>query len=201
MKWLIGAVLVAGLGDASARGLMEDCEAGSRSMPCINRNGLCVEVIIDGQATQAIGREQRQRILELPGMSDVCWQLQAPVSAEFRVQARGGGLKPEFVGPINSLGVLLVPIEEYDPEFDGNRIDPLNGFGVEADGYRDGTWQFRRSPYFPTSSGPLAAGEYVAIIRVHGRDNWDKQEVLLRIDPGLAPAPAQMGSADASPDE
>lgn len=200
MKALIGVALMLGLGNAWAGGLMDDCKPDRGSLKCINRNGVCVEVTIDGQATRSIEHAQRERILRLPGMSDVCWQVAAPVSAEFRVQARGGGVKPDFIGPVESLGVLVVPIEDYDPEFDGNRIDPLHEFGVEADGYRDGTWQLRRRSVFATGSGPLSAGEYVVVIRVHGRDNWDKQEVLLRVDPALAPAAAQKGGAGATPE-
>ena len=196
MKWLIGAALLTALGNASARDLMDDCKPGDRSMLCINRNGVCVEVTVDGQPTQPIGKADRERILHLPDMKEVCYQLAAPVSAAFRVQARGGGLKPDFIGPVESLGVQMVPIDDYDPEYDHNRIEPLHEFGVDADGYRDGTWQLKRSDHFNTSKGPLKAGEYVVVIRVHGRDNWDKQEVLLRVDPALEPVPAQRGTPD-----
>jgi hypothetical protein len=197
MKWLIAIALAAELSNASASGLMDDCQPGDRSMKCINRNGVCVAVTIDAQATQPIGKAQRERILRLPDMRDVCWQLATPVSAQFRVQARGGGLQPDFIGPVDSLGVLVVPIDDYDPEFDHSRIDPLYDFSVDADGYRDGTWQLKRSDHFSTGKGPLKAGEYVVVIRVHGRDNWDKQAVLLRVDPALAPAPAQQGTPNA----
>ncbi len=176
--------------------LMEDCEPGSRRMVCIHRNGVCVEVSIDGQATRPISRENRQRITQLPDMDEVCWEIEAPVSSAFRVEARGGGLQPDFIGELKSIGAILVPLDEYDPEFDGNRIEPLRGFSAEADGYRDGTWQLRARDHFRTpGSTQLPAGEYVIILRLHGQDNWDKQEVLIRIDPNLKPAPAKQGSA------
>lgn len=197
MKWLIAIALASAFGNVSAGGLMDDCKAGDRSMKCINRNGVCVEITIDGHATQPIGKPERERILKLPDMRDVCWQLTTPVSAEFRVQAHGGGLQPDFIGAVDSLGVIVVPIEDYDPEFDHSRIDPLHEFDVDADGYRDGTWQLKRRDHFNTGKGPLKAGEYVVIVRVHGRDNWDKQEVLLRVDPALSPAPAQKGTPSA----
>ena len=43
-------------------------------------------------------------------------------------------------------------------------------------------------------SGELKAGDYVLVLRVHGTDNWDKQEILLRIDPALEPAPEHLGT-------
>ena len=128
-------------------------------------------------------------------MDDVCWQINLPVSATFRVEARGGGLQPDFIGELKSIGTVLVPIDDYDPEFDGNRIQPLVGYTMEADGYRDGTWQLRARNHFRTpGSADLPAGEYIVILRLRGDGNWDKQEVLVRIDPRLEPAPANMGT-------
>ncbi len=193
--WIaLGALLSA---PAQADKLMEDCEVndGRGDMRCVNRNGVCAEVRIDGQPTRPISRENRQRLAHLPDMDELCWQLDAPVSAQFRVEARGGGVVPEFIGPLESIGALIVPIEDYDPEFDGNRIDPLHSFDLEADGYRDGSWQLRKRAHFATpGSAELRPGEYVVILRLHGRDNWDKQEVLLRIDPALQPAAANPGT-------
>ena len=88
-----------------------------------------------------------------------------------------------------------MPIEEYDPEFDGSYINPLYPFDLIADGYRDGTWQLRKRGHFATpGSGELKAGEYVVTLRLHGRDNWDKQRVLLRIDPTLKPSAENTGT-------
>jgi len=38
-----------------------------------------------------------------------------------------------------------------------------------------------------TTEKPLKAGEYLAIFRVFGVDNWDKQAVLLKLDPAVQP--------------
>jgi hypothetical protein len=185
---------------ALADDLMDDCEVndGRGDMRCVNRNGVCVEVSIDGHRTTPISRADRQRLATLPDMEDVCWQVVAPVSAQFRVQARGGGEVPAFIGALESIGAILVPLADYDPEFDGNRIEPLHSVDLEADGYRDGTWQLRKREFLATpGSGELGAGEYVVILRLHGSDNWDKQEVLVRIDPALAPSPQNAGTPPA----
>lgn len=181
----------------AAKDLMEDCRAhkASGDMRCVNRNGHCVEVSIDGQKTVPISHANKLRLANLPDMDELCWQLEAPVSAEFRVEAKGGGLVPSFIGELESIGAIIVPIADYDPEFDGNRIDPLYSFNLEADGYRDGSWQLRHRDHFRTpGSGQLKAGEYVVILRVHGDDNWDKQEVLLTIDPALKPSAENPGT-------
>ena len=198
--WLICAALLAGplLADDE---LMEDCAAGDSrfDMQCINRNGVCVELRIDGHATRPIRRADKQRLAALPDMDDVCWQVDVPVSAGFRLEARGGGLVPAFIGELESFGLNLLAIEDFDPQFD-RRIDPLHGFELDADGYRDGSWQLRPSDHFRTpGSGLLKAGEYVAVVRVHGTGNWDKQEVLIRIDPALEPSPADPGHKPAQP--
>lgn len=192
--WFALATLLAG--SAYADDLMEDCAAGDRrhDMQCINRNGVCVEVTIDGHKTVPIRRADKQRLAVIPDTDALCWQVLEPVSARFRVEARGGGLGPDFVGAIESLGGMILPFQDFDPEFD-RRVEPLNSFDLEADGYRDGSWQLKQRDHFQTpGAGELKAGEYIAIIRVHGVDNWDKQEVLIRIDPGLEPAPENPGS-------
>ena len=52
-----------------------------------------------------------------------------------------------------------------------------------ADGDPNGTWQLN-------SERPLKAGEYVIVFRVFGEGNWDKQAVLLTLDPTLKPGVA-----------
>lgn len=193
VAWLVLACWAA---PASADSLMRDCEPNrSRgTMQCVKRNGVCADVRIDGQQTRPISREQRRRISALPGMREVCWQLDAPVSARFRVEARGGGVVPDYIGPLQQLGGLLVPLDDYDPEFDSRRIEPLRGYGLEADGYRDGSWQMRQQPFLMTPGNRIEAGEYVLVLRLRGRDNWDRQEILLRIDPDLEPPPPNPGT-------
>lgn len=183
-----------------AADLMEDCKVnkGRGDMRCINRNGVCIEISIDAHPTKPISRADKQRLAQLPDMDDLCWQVDVPVSAQFRVEGRGGGEVPEFIGPLESIGAQLLPIEDYDPEFDGNRIQPLYAFDLAADGCRDGTWQLREREHFSTPrSGVLEAGEYVVILRLHGRDNWDKQMVLVRIDPTLKPSVEKAGTKSA----
>lgn len=180
-----------------AGNIMKDCKPGSKrkSMQCISRNGVCVDVSIDGHQSLPISKTDRKRMMKLPDMDGVCWQIKLPVSAEFRIKAQNGGLRSDFIGALKSLSVLVVPIGDYDPEYDGNRIDPLHGLTLQADGYRNGTWQLREQAYFRTStSGGLTAGEYVIILRIYGEDNWDRQKILLSIDPEISPIPAQQGT-------
>jgi hypothetical protein len=58
---------------------------------------------------------------------------------------------------------------------------------LKADGNPDGTWQL-------TSEHPLPAGEYIVVFRIYGTGNWDRQAVLLKLDPKIAPAPANKGT-------
>ena len=63
-----------------------------------------------------------------------------------------------------------------------HRQIPLNGIEMRPDGGPTGTWQLR-------SERPLPAGEYVAVFRLTGAGNWDRQAVLLKLDPKIPPAP------------
>src|SRR5690349_2615784 len=77
---------------------------GQGSMICVDRNGWCVELTVDGHATSALKDEGvAKRVHAIPHGEDVCWKLDEPVSGAFRAQAVGGGLYPSFVGRIEKL--------------------------------------------------------------------------------------------------
>jgi hypothetical protein len=152
----------------------------SGAMMCVDRNGHCAEVSIDGHDTVALTDEAvAARVHAIPHGEDVCWQVAAPVSTRFRIRAGAGGIFPAFLGTMESVGLNLYHLDDYDAELD-SRLDSLNGVEMTAD-EASGTWVL-------TSERPLPAGEYVAVFRLFGVDNWDRQAVLLRLDPELEPA-------------
>jgi hypothetical protein len=154
---------------------------------CIERQGDCIELRIDGQVTTPLRDEGlAARVHALPHGENVCWQLAQPVSNRFRVVARGGGAEPAFVGAVHGIGVILFPLDDYDPTLDTD-IEGLLDQKLDADAYRNGSWQL----YSPRA---LPGGEYIAVFRVDGEDNWDEQAVLLRLDPALEPGPVVEGS-------
>jgi len=156
----------------------------SPAMVCVDRNGLCASVTVDGHATKPLTDPATvKRVHAIKHGEDVCWQVTAPVSTKLRVLAKGGGRDPAFVGPIEKLGVNLYALDDYDPEFD-SRLDSLNGVELKADGDPNGTWQLH-------TDKPLKAGEYLAVFRIFGVDNWDRQAVLLKLDPKLVPPAAE----------
>ena len=151
-------------------------------MACVHRNGHCVSVTIDGKPTVPLTDEKlASRVHAIKHGQDVCWQMTEPVSTQFRVTAGMGGIFPKFIGTLEQVQVNLYHLDDYDPKVD-SRLDSLNGIEMRADGGPTGTWQLR-------SERPLAAGEYVAVFRLHGAGNWDRQAVLLKLDPKIAPAP------------
>lgn len=169
----------------SATSQADRCDPGDGQgeMICIDRNGACVEITIDGQKTTPLTDEAvAKRIHEIKHGEDVCWKLDQPVSGSFRAQAKSGGLYPSFVGKMEQLQVNLYQLGDYDPEFD-SRLDSLSGVSLVVDSDPNGTWQLKPEK-------PLPAGEYVARFRAMGVDNWDGQAVYFRIDPALKPAPA-----------
>lgn len=176
------AVLALAASSQAERCAHSDHDPGS-SMICVNRIGHCTSVTVDGHPTVELKDEATsQRVHAIKHGEDVCWQVTQPVSTKLRVSAKPGGLIPGFVGKIEQLKVNVYALDDYDPALD-SRLDSLAGVDTVADGDPNGTWQLR-------SERPLPAGEYVIVFRVFGVDNWDKQAVLLRLDPALAPAPA-----------
>jgi hypothetical protein len=152
-------------------------------MMCVNRLGHCVDVTIDGQKTVPLTDEATaQRVHAIKHDQDVCWQLTQPVSTKLRVKAGNGGIYPTFVGKIEKIDANVYELGDFDPKLD-SRLDQINDIRMVADGDPNGTWRL-------TSERPLKAGEYVIVFRVFGEGNWDKQAVLLKLDPTLQPIAA-----------
>jgi hypothetical protein len=152
-------------------------------MICVNRLGHCMDLSIDGQKTAPLTDEATaKRVQAIKHDQDVCWQIAQPVSTKLRVEAKAGGIFPSFLGKIEKISVNVYELDAFDPKVD-SRLDDINGAEMVADGDPNGTWQLK-------SERPLKAGEYVIVFRVFGVGNWDKQAVLLTLDPKLAPAAA-----------
>lgn len=157
-------------------------------MMCVNRLGHCMDLSIDGQKTAALTDEATaKRVQAIKHDQDVCWQVTQPVSTKLRVEAKAGGIFPSFLGKIEKLSVNVYQLDAFDPKVD-SQLDDINGETMVADGDPNGTWQLK-------SERPLKAGEYVIVFRVFGEGNWDKQAVLLTLDPKLAPGAADKNGA------
>ena len=160
----------------------------SGEMMCVDRNGHCMEVSIDGQKTLALIDEATAlRVHAIKHDQDVCWQLTQPVSTKLRVSAKAGGIFPSFLGKIEKIDAHVFQLADFDPKVD-SRLDQVEGVRMEADGDPNGTWHL-------TSEHPLKAGEYVIAFQVFGVGNWDKQAVLVKLDPTLTPGPADKTGA------
>jgi hypothetical protein len=155
----------------------------SGAMMCVNRIGHCMSLSVDGQKTVALTDEATaRRVHAIKHDQDVCWQLTQPVSTKLRVVAGNGGIFPNYIGNIEKVDANVYQLADFDPKVD-SRLDQVEGIRMVADGDPNGTWHL-------TSEHALPAGEYVVTFRVFGVNNWDKQAVLLKLDPALAPAPA-----------
>ncbi len=156
---------------------------GQEEMICVNRIGHCMELTVDGQKTTPLTDETTsRRVHAIKHDKDVCWQLTQPVSTKLRAQAKAGGIFPSFLGKIEKISVNVYDLDAFDPKVD-SQLDDINGEEMVADGDPNGTWQLK-------SERPLKAGEYVIVFRAFGVGNWDKQTVLLTLDPKLAPSAA-----------
>jgi hypothetical protein len=150
-------------------------------MKCVNRNGHCAELTIDGLKTVPLTDEgTAARVHAIKHGEDVCWMLTKPVSTKLRASAKGGGIFPSFLGKIQKLSVNANRLDGAKP---GDRVSSLNGVDLVADGDPNGTWRL-------ASEKPLTKGEYVLVFRISGEGNWDRQAVLVSLDPALKPGPA-----------
>lgn len=162
----------------------ERCAANDAAgeMKCVNRNGHCAELTIDGVKTVALKDEETAaRIHAIKHGEDVCWMLAKPVSTGLRASAKAGGIFPSFLGKMEKLSVNAYRLDGAKP---GDSVSSLNDVKLVADGDPNGTWRL-------VSEKPLKKGEYVLVFRIFGVGNWDRQAVLVSLDPALKPGPAE----------
>jgi len=181
---LLAALLLAAPAPAADKSQSQRCAPNDAEgeMKCVNRNGHCVELKIDGNKTVPLSDEATAaRVHAIKHGEDVCWTLTKPVSTKLRASAQAGGIFPAFVGKIEKLSV---GVYRLDGAKAGERIDHLAGVDLAADGAPTGTWRL-------TAEKPLAKGEYILVFRIFGEGNWDRQAVLVSLDPALPPAPAE----------
>ncbi|MCM3876519.1 MAG: hypothetical protein NEA02_08875 [Thermoanaerobaculia bacterium] len=182
---LLAALLLTGpalsSGPQSKRCAANDAKG---EMMCVHRNGHCAELTIDGPKTVPLTDEATAaRIHAIKHGEDVCWMSTKPVSTRLWASAKAGGIFPSFLGKIEKLSVNAYRLDGAKP---GDRLSSLNGVRIVADGDPGGMWRL-------TAEKPLAKGEYVLVFRIFGVGNWDRQAVLVNLDPALKPGPTGNG--------
>jgi hypothetical protein len=151
-------------------------------MKCVNRNGHCAELTIDGSKTVPLTDEGiAARVHAIKHGEDVCWTVSKPVSTRLWASAKAGGILPSFLGKMEKLSVNAYRLDGAKP---GDRVSSLNSVRLVADGDPGGIWRL-------ASDKPLTKGEYVLVFRIFGVGNWDRQAVLIHLDPALKPGPAE----------
>jgi hypothetical protein len=184
MAPILAALLLTAPALSSDKPQSERCAANDAAgeMKCVNRNGLCAELTIDGLKTNPLKDEgTAARVHAIKHGEDVCWMLAKPVSTKLRASAKAGGIFSPFLGKIRKLTVNAYRLDGTKP---GDPVSSLNGVELVADGDPNGTWRL-------AAEKPLAKGEYVIVFRIFGEGNWDRQTVLVNLDPALKPGPAE----------
>lgn len=142
-------------------------------MRCVNRHGHCVELLLDGEKTEPLADEATGGRIAAMNVDDaVCWQVARTLPARLRVSAKGGGLVPTYIGDsLEKIGVNAWAVGgPAKGSGDAREIDDVELVP------ESGSWVLK-------SESPLMAGEYVLVFRVFGSNNWDRQAVLVTLDP------------------
>ena len=134
-----------------------------------------VELLLDGEKTVPLSEEATGgRIAAMKVDDAVCWQVARPLPTKLRVSAKGGGLVPTYVGDsLEKIGVNAWAVG--GPAKGSGDARELDDVELVPEG---GSWALK-------SESPLKAGEYVLVFRVFGSNNWDRQAVLVTLDPKL----------------
>lgn len=165
---------------ALAESQKERCAANPAvgNMRCVNRLGHCVELLLDGEPTAPLTDEATgERLAEMDLAETACWQVARPLPAKLRVVAKGGGLVPAYVGKVEQVRVTGWALGAGNGAAEARELEDLE---LVPDGA--GAWVLK-------PERPLKAGSYLLVFRVVGSGNWDRQAVLVTLDPKASSGP------------
>ena len=166
---VVGALLVA---PAPARAV---------NMKCIDRDGRCIEVTVNGQKNVKLSKPTRKLMLELERAAprevshwvrDVRYELPAPIQGELQVTAEQTTKAGDWFGEDRQAEVRVIPLDDVDLQA---RAEITTADSVRVGG---------AAPLVQRhvlEQNTLPAGRYLLAVTLRGRDNWDRQVLYFTV--------------------
>jgi hypothetical protein len=161
---------------ALAASLLVPATAAAKDPKCFPREGHCVAVQVNGQASTKLGKKTKKLLRDLKPVSyyvdDTRYELVEPVRGEIEIRAdRVEGSAPWF-GEVRKVDSAVVPLQEVDLEThrEGTTEETVRVGGAATAGERDVLQENRLPP-----------GRYLLVVTVWGQANWDRQVLFFEV--------------------
>jgi hypothetical protein len=161
--------------------LVAPASAMAVNMKCIDRDGRCIEVTVNGQKNVKLSKPTKKLMLELERtgsrevsdwVRDVKYELLAPIQGELQVTAEQTTKAGDWFGADRQAEVRVIPLDDVELQ--------ARAEITAADDVRVGG----AAPLVQRhvlEQNTLPPGRYLLAVTLRGRDNWDRQVLYFTV--------------------
>jgi hypothetical protein len=150
-------------------------------MKCIDRDGRCIEVTVNGQKNVKLSKPTKKLMAELERtasrdvshwLRDVKYELPAPVQGELQVMAEQTTKAGDWFGEERQAEVRVIPLDDVELQA---RAEITAADSVRVGGAAPLVQQH------VLEQNTLPPGRYLLAVTLSGRDNWDRQVLYFTV--------------------
>ena len=150
--------------------------AMAANMKCIDRDGRCIVVTVNGQRNVKLSKETKKLLKDMTRVSDwvgdVRYELPAPVQGELQVQAEQTREAGDWFGENRQAEVKVIPLDDVDLK---SHAEVATADSVRVGGAAPLVEQH------VLEQNTLPPGRYLLAVTLNGADNWDRQVLFFTV--------------------
>ena len=156
--------------------LMTPVTARAANMKCIDRDGRCIVVTVNGQKNVKLSKPTRKLLEGMKRVSDwisdVRYELPAPIQGELQVTADQTREAGDWFGEGRAAEVKVIPLDDVDlkthSEIESTASVRAGGPGLLVEQH-------------VLEQSTLPPGRYLLAVTLSGADNWDRQVLYFTV--------------------
>ena len=147
--------------------------AGSK---CFPREGHCVAVEVNGQASTKLAKSTKKLLKGMEDLhfyvDDTLYELREPLRGELEIRADGVKGSETWFGKELEVEASVIPLQQVELK---THREQATDSTVQIGGSDAAVEQNR------LKKNRLPAGRYLLVVRLKGRDNWDRQVLYFEV--------------------
>ena len=143
---------------------------------CFPREGHCVAVEVNGQASAKVAKSTKKMLKDLEDLhfyvKSTLYELPEPVNGSLEILADGVEGSEEWFGKVLDVEAQVIPLQRVELETHRERsVETTVQIGEGNPVVEEDVLDENRLP----------AGRYLLVVRVKGTDNWDRQVLYFEV--------------------
>jgi len=155
---------------------MAPAPAAAVNMKCIDRDGRCIVVTVNGQRNVKLSKNTKKLLKDMARVShwvsDVRYELPGPIQGELDVKADQTREAGDWFGEGRQAEVRVIPLDDVDLKA---RAEVTTADSVRVGGAAPLVQQH------VLEQNTLPPGRYLLAVTLRGQDNWDRQVLYFTV--------------------